>query len=297
MSTGIHQANYLLIDGALHPHAIRYLQQRGEPLEIDPLYLGTSLAPIMEQGPILVHAPVGTSLIDEWQQTPARHEHAIFLTSQAPLQTVARHLRHFIKPPDHLGNTSLLRFADPVVSHFWLSSYGQKHLNTLLGPINDAWVKAPVHQWQASPEEPVTRFTRTAPPEDWNDRFALLGEPQLAAFEQAYQWLFMRQIHAWLTEQHPQRFAAHSAEQVQNWLERVLDTGQAWGLISEYAFVTWADICHTWGLDFMERADSPYQHWLALFPEQKHLPPELRIEALDDYCHTTLNATDATHDG
>ncbi|GFM88097.1 hypothetical protein PSCICO_34960 [Pseudomonas cichorii] len=280
MFTPAHQANYMLIDGALHPNAIRHLQQRSEPLEIEPLYLGTGLATLKEQGPILVHAPVGTSLIAEWQQSAVQHLYASVFTSQAPLRTVSSHLRHFLQPPDHLGNHSLLRFADPVVMYFWLSSYRQEHLDSLLGPVTDLWIKTPIHRWQPEPESPFTHFARHGPPQAWDARFALQGEQQLAAFEQSYRWLFIEQLHEWLTENHSSAFANQTDEQVRRWMEHVLEKGRAWGLESDYAFVAWADVCHTWGLDFMDRTDGPYQRWLTLFPDKAQLPPELRVEAV-----------------
>ncbi|GFM69646.1 hypothetical protein PSCICL_06380 [Pseudomonas cichorii] len=283
MFTPAYQANYMLIDGALRPNVICQLQQRGEPLEILPLYLCTGLEPVKEQGPILVHAPVGTALITEWQQTPAQHLYASVFASQAPLRTVASHLRHFLQPPDHLGNSSLLRFADPAVTYFWLSSYPQDHLDSLLGPVTDLWVKTPIHGWHPQPDPPFTRFSHNNPPQDWDPRFALQGQPQLAAFEQACHWLFMEQLHEWLTDHHPSVFANQTGEQVQNWMEQVLEKGRAWGLASDYSFIAWADICHTWGLDFMDRIEGPYQCWLKQFPEKARLPPEVRVEALAEY--------------
>ncbi|RMQ49514.1 hypothetical protein ALQ04_03375 [Pseudomonas cichorii] len=285
MFTSSHQANYMLLDGALHPNAIRHLHQRGEALEIEPLYLGTHLSTLMEQGPILVHAAVGTALIAEWQQTPAQHLYASVFASPAPLRTVASHLRHFIQPADYLGNNSLLRFADPLVMHFWLSSYCREHLDSVLGPITDLWTQTPVQRWQPEPELPFSHFTRSSPAQDWDQRFALLGEPQLKAFEQAYDWLFMQQLHDWLIRKNPLAFAGQTGEQIQNWLQQALEKGRAWGLTSDYAFVAWADICQTWGLDFMEQTDGPYQRWLTQFPDKARLPAELRVEVLDEFCN------------
>ena len=67
----MNSGNYLLIDGVLCPDALRQLYQRGEPLSIKPLFLGTRWEPLKEQGPILVQAHAPSRLMEEWRTSPA----------------------------------------------------------------------------------------------------------------------------------------------------------------------------------------------------------------------------------
>lgn len=275
-------ANYLLIDGVLRPDTIRTLYQRGEPLVIKPLYLGTRWAPLKEQGPILVRVNAPSKLIHEWRASPRKNTDACAFYSQAPVQAVADHLRRFLSPSDHLGQCSLLRFADPVVLHYWLSSYSFEHLAQILGPIEQLWVHPPTHSWQ--PQAPAFgSFMRDGPIRPWNPQFALLGEPQLAALDQAYRWVFQQRLYNWLNELDPKTFSRKTVAQIDSWLAHALDSGYQWGLVSEYGLATWMELCQLWGLDFIDHLDGPYQRWVTDHPEQARLAPELRIQALDDF--------------
>lgn len=293
--TNVTQANFLLIDGVLRPDAIVQLYQRGEPLEIEPLYIGTRWKELHDLGPILVKLPSNTPLLSEWQQNHLTQADSCPLFSRASLSTVADHLRHFICPPDFHGNTGLLRFADPLVMYHWLTSYGPEQLSQVLGPVETIWVNTPVHTWQSSGDTPVSSFIRPHSTDVRDKNFAILGENQISALELAYRWQFKERLYAWLNTRDPQTFSLLDNDQTERWLNQVLDSGSAWGLVSERGLVTWAETCVDWGRDFATRLDSPYQDWLRLAPEQGRLAPELRIEALDDYRQQTLEAKDTAN--
>jgi hypothetical protein len=77
-------------------------------------------------------------------------------------------------------------------------------------------------------------------------------------------------------------------------MEHAIESGRRWGLVSEYAFATWAELCLLWGLDFTDLEDGLYQRWKSTHPEQARLAPELRLEALDNF---RLNAAkEASHE-
>lgn len=287
-------ANYLLIDGFLRPDAIKKLYQRGEPLAITPLYLGTRWAAIKEQGPITVQAQSPSKLIHEWRTSPEQHNDASAFYSRAEAQTVADHLRRFLSPQDHLGQCSLLRFADPVVLHYWLSSYSREHLAQILGPVEHLWVRTPVHSWHSVLSTPFTSFVRQGPVHAWEANFSLLGEPQIEALEQAYQWVFKERIYAWLNLRDAKTFADKNGAQIDNWIDHALDSARRWGLVTELALATWAELCQVWGLDFTELANGPYYRWTVEHPDQTRLAPELRIKALDNFRFKA--AEEATHD-
>lgn len=291
----VSQANFLVIDGVLRPHAIAHLYQRGEPLEIEPLYIGTRWKELHDLGPILVKLPGTSSLLSEWQCNQLAQADSCPLFSRASLSTVANHLRHFICPPDVNGNTGLLRFADPLVMHYWLSSYGPEQLSQVLGPVETFWIKTPIHTWLSAGDAPITQFSRPHSTDVRDKNFALLGENQISALELAYRWQFKERLYAWLNTRDPQTFSMLNSNQTERWLEHVLDSGSSWGLVSERGLVTWAETCVDWGKDFTTRPDSPYQDWLSQAPENGHLAPELRIEALDDYRQQALEAKDTAN--
>ncbi|AAO56043.1 hypothetical protein PSPTO_2536 [Pseudomonas syringae pv. tomato str. DC3000] len=143
---------------------------------------------------------------------------------------------------------------------------------------------------------PLPFFFNEQPNTTWHPHFALLGEPQLNAFEHCYRWIFEERIHDWLKKTDPLALAKQTDDQIESWLKQALDGAMAWGLTSEYALATWADICHEWGLDFTDQPQGPYQSWRTLYPEHLQLSPELRIDALDEYRQKTHNTTDAQHD-
>lgn len=293
--SNISNANFFLIDGVLRPDAIPTLYQRGEPLEIVPLYLGTRWSGLRDLGPILVKTQGNSSVLRDWQQNHLAQGDSSPLFSRAALNEVAAHLRHFICPPDLNGNKGLLRFADPLVAHYWLSSYGPAHLSHVLGPIETIWVKTPVHTWQSTVDAAITPFLRPQSREPRDKNFSLLGEQQVAALELAYRWQLKERLYAWLNTRDARTFSLLSSEQTEWWLEHVLDSGNAWGLVSERGLATWAETCVDWGRDFASRPHSPYQEWLSQSPINRHLAPELRIEALDDYRQQALEAKDTAN--
>ncbi|SES17399.1 DUF4123 domain-containing protein [Pseudomonas sp. NFPP19] len=290
------QANYLLIDGALRPDALVSLYQRGEALEIEPLYLGTRWDELKDLGPILVSAQHASNLISEWQQSPIWQADTCLLFSRAPLRQVAEHWRRFIAPPDVLGGNGLLRFADPRVMHHWLSSYPSEQLSQVMGPVERMWINTPPHSWNPFDSPCLTSFSHSDLSEPRTIPLATLSEEQLTALEQAYHWQFKEQLYEWLNQRDPLTFTRLSSEQIERWLEYVLSSGNAWGLVSERALVIWAETCVDWGKDFATRPQGPYQDWLDLNPEHASLAPELRIEALDDYRQHRLGAKDTAHD-
>lgn len=277
-------AHYLLVDGLLKPDALKQLYGRQENLEIEPLYLGTRWVNLKDKGPILVQA--SEPLKEAWHSDPQWQGCASLLASHAPLLEIANHLRHFICPPDALGNASLLRFSDPVILHHWLSSFDAGQLQRTLGPIEQLWVAEPRQPWQ--PGKSIATFYGSATPEPWATGFALQGAAQLEAFEQATVFVFQQRLYAFLIRESPDAFAAHSSEQIDHWLEQSLSSGRDWGLVSEFGLATWARYRLALGEDFASRSDGAFQEWL----EQQNAPrctsPEQQLDDFDLY-HDSLS--------
>lgn len=276
-------ALFLLVDGLLKPDALRQLYARQENLDIEPLYMGTRWSQLKDKGPILVKA--SERLSQAWRSDADWRRCACLLQSRASMVDLARHLRRFLCPPDYLGNASLLRFADPLVLCHWLGSFDQSHRDRVLGPIDSLWVERPRQPWQpphASAEETV-QFAVLAPVTTWDPGFALQGQAQLDALEQAHDFLFQRRLYQAIHHEDPAAFTALPSAAIDAWLADALCSGRDWGLTSEFALATWAWYRHELGTDFIDVADGPYQTWLQLQPQCAELPPELRLDAFDQY--------------
>lgn len=275
------QANYLLIDGALRPDALVGLYLRHELFEINPLYLDTRWAELHDLGPILVKPHPDSGLLSEWLVDESLRKDSTLIYSEAPIQQVAEHLGRFVYPPDCRGVSGLLRFADPVVAHFWLSSF-PPGCDLHLGPVQHWWVGSPRQVWESQPLPLWQTFSRSDGPSSWSDEpHVLLGEEQLAALDKAQSWRYTARVHTWLGEQNPQFFAAMSGSQISGWLHSSLQAGLAWGLFTERGLVIWIENCAEDGDDFATRPQGRYQNWLKLDPANARLSPESRIEAFD----------------
>lgn len=269
-------ANMLLIDGVLHPDAKSHLFQHAEPLEITPLYRGTRWDALQDLGPLLVAFRGSPILAGDIYQD------ACWLASDAPLRSVADHLRLFVAPPDVRGFNGLLRFADPVVARHWLGSYEGDHLNAILGPI-DAWhMPNNRHTWEPETSAYWQSYVRSAAAPDGVN--ALLGESQLQALDKAARWRFMEDLNSHFEYSHPHLLAQRPPSTRAQRFEHNLAQAQAWGLSGERSLAIWIEYSLRWGDDFTLQADGPYQRWLANTPNALKLAPELRIQQMDNDC-------------
>lgn len=278
------QANYLLVDGALRPNAMGALYRRGEALDIWPIYHGTRWREIREQGPILVAVAQSSSLISETYQAQAHRPDASLLYSTAPVDAVVRHLQRFIAPADLRSPPALLRFADPLVTLHWLSSYQGTHRDALLGPI-EAWhVPEHAHTWAPVSPTAWQSFTRQGPVPEWDEASTAMGPAQHAALDRAGRWGLKERLYRVLENNHPQHLAQIEQDHLTHWFDERLDEAQAWGLTSARGHAIWIEYSLRWGLGFTQQDDGPYQQWLAYTPEVLGLDPDRHIKQLDNDC-------------
>ncbi|WP_426202223.1 DUF4123 domain-containing protein [Pseudomonas sp. TWP3-1] len=277
-------ANFLLIDGVLRPDAIASLYQLGEPLEIEPLYIGTRWTDLKDLGPILVKPSGSTSMINQTYQNTSNQMDATLISSRATMSVVADHLRRFIAPPDVLGGSAMLRFADPLVTRHWLGSYQGEHLNAVLGPVESWSVPRKSHSWESSTPTQWINFLRSSRPADWQDKYAHLGPAQLDSLGRAARWQFMERLHENLEQYHPRPLSSLEVSERTLWFDERLDEAEAWGLSSERSLAIWVEYSLRWGAGFTERPSGPYQDWLARTPDAPRLAPEIRIQQMDDDC-------------
>lgn len=276
--------DFLLIDGVLRQDALQWLYATGESIEVIPLYNASRWDAVKDLGPILVGLDAHSSLLHELQHSPVLQRQASQIQSTASLNDVADHLSQFITVTDSAGSYSLLRFADPLVASYWLSSYPPSAYQSVLGPISEwlvplsppNWAAAETTQWQSyrpQPDSPVLE-----------SNFNHLADEQVQALEQAYRRSFKERLYDWLSRDYPQVLSNYADQERGNWLEQRLLDAEAWGLASERSIAIWVERCACWGSDFVTRIDSPYHAWLTRTPDAQSLPPELRIQALDEAC-------------
>ncbi|MDY7562705.1 DUF4123 domain-containing protein [Pseudomonas sp. 10B1] len=278
-------ANYLLIDGALRPGALVERLKDDQSAQANPLYSGGRWSELRDQGPILIQLDADSRLVSQWLNEPRKQQDSTLLYSTKPLNVVANHLRQFICPPDAWGGNGLLRFSDPLVASFWLSSFSDSQLAERLGPIEHWWVGRPTHSWQEPSPRSWQRFSRVEAQSSWTPNVAFLDYPQLAALARAQRWQLEDRFYQWLNSRRPDSFAAMNNQQTSDWMQTTIDSGLAWGLFTERGLIIWAEISLDMGSDFADQRDGRYQTWLDRDPEHPGLSPELRIKAFDIFRH------------
>lgn len=270
--------HYLLLDGVLYGQALRRLYARDDDLEIEPLYAGTPWHEVADLGPILVKPGPRSALLNETDIQPEWHGAAAMLSSPAPMVDVARHLRQFNKVTDALGNERLLRYADPLVAWFWLSSYGAAGLTRVLGPIAEWHLSAPTCSWLQQPEARKQVFSGLAAADA--EPVHRLRQAQMAGLEQAYYWQLKQRLYTWLQQNQAAALARIPNEQIDTWLAEQLMGAEAFGLTSERSIAIWCSLSLRHGDDFSAANDGAYQQWI---DQQKGQPLPTADQRLQQY--------------
>lgn len=276
--------DFLLVDGVLRQDALKWLYATGEPIEVIPLYNGTRWDGVKELGPILVGLDDHSSLLSEWQSSRHLQRQASRIQSSASLNDVADHLSHYLTISDDSGSYSLFRFADPLVTSYWLGSYPSSAYRSLLGPLSEWLVPLPPPSWAPSRDVEWQSYRPQPNSPKLGCKLNHLSDDQVQALEQAYRRSFKERLYGWMTEDYPQTLSGLGEQERGHWLEQRLLDAEAWGLVNERSIAIWLERCACWGDDFAIRSDSPYQAWLARTPDAQKLPPERRIQALDENC-------------
>ena len=278
-------SNLLLIDGAMRSDAIRDVYRCHEILAIRPLYLNTRFAELHAAGPVLISLAESSPLISETYHRNAHRPDASLLYSTESVDDVTIHLQRFIAPEDRSsGDKVMLRFADPLTTIHWLSSYEGAQRDAVLGPI-DAWhVPEHFHTWAPVSPSVWQTFLREAPDPEWDDTLVCLGDEQFSALDHATRWGLRERLNMSLEQNYPRLIASIDKRHRTQWLDDRLDEAREWGLISARGIAIWAEYSLRWGEGFTQDRDGPYHQWLAHMPDVLKLPPELRIQKMDNDC-------------
>ncbi|SEQ96494.1 protein of unknown function [Pseudomonas sp. NFACC02] len=279
------QSNLLLIDGAMRADAIHDVYRRSEVLAIRPLFLNTRFAELHTAGPILISLAESSPLIDETYHRNVHRPDASLLYSTASVDDVTTHLQRFIAPEDsRSGDKVILRFADPLTTLHWLSSYGDAQRDAVLGPI-DAWhVPEHFHTWAPVSPSVWQSYVRQTPTPAWDETLTRLGDGQFSALDHATRWGLRERLNTSLEQNYPGLMASIDKGRRTQWLDDRLDEARDWGLNSERGIAIWAEYSLRWGEGFTQDHDGPYHQWLAHVPDALKLTPELRIQKMDNDC-------------
>ncbi len=254
-------AQYLLIDGALYEKALVRLYGRDEDLDIEPLYSGTPWQDVADIGPILVKPGFNSNLLEEVQTNPDWQRSYALLSSAAPFGDIASHLRQLNVLTDPVGVQCLLRYADPSVAYFWLSSHGASDLRQVLGPINKWFMSEPLPMW-AQPEEPRLRSFESI--EAGGDKpIHILTQTNIASLEAAYHFQLKNRLYAWLADNQPTDLERIPAASIAEWLEDQLISATNFGVTTERSLAIWCALSLREGAEFTETIGISIQKWLA----------------------------------
>lgn len=280
------QYSYALIDGVMRPNAIKEIYRFKEAIQLLPLYINTPYQGSYDLGPILVSVLNNRSnLINTLQKDWT--DSATIIQSFEPPQIILSHLQHFITVTDESQSQALLRFADPLITYYWLTSYPENALVDILGPIAQWQIAKPIPVWQTREiqwqiiEKPVNKAPIQL-------TLNYLNQPQLDALEEATEFRFKNKMYQWLINEKPQLFTGQTSQQIGQWLTTCYQEAKAFNLISERSVATWITLCADYGQDFTQIEKGPYQQWLMRYPKNKALPTEVSIQHF--YAYTVEQA-------
>lgn len=270
--------SYALIDGVKRQTAIKEIYTSKEPIQVIPLYMGTRFQDVYDLGPILV-ASINGGIIQKLQQDDWPKSTS-FITTEQPLSVVAEHLKQFTTIQSEAGSEVIFRFADPLVTYYWLNSYDDP-LSNIMGPIQTWQVAKPQQAWYPDELEWHTFTNANTPVADFP--LNQLGDPQMRALELAEGNRFNNKLYLWLVKENPAILEGKTPDEFSIWLNDAVNGARDFNLNTERTYALWVDLCADYGQDFATNPKGAYQQWLTDNPEQKKLPADVKITNFHRY--------------
>ncbi|MGM0826537.1 MAG: DUF4123 domain-containing protein [Pseudomonadota bacterium] len=286
---------HALVDGVRYPNALQRLYSRNDVDEIEPLYLMTRWSSLADQGPILVRLKRNGFVDDADARDEEGYRALSLLSSQASTGEVSQHLCRLVTFNGESGQEQLLRFADPLVTRHWLSSYGNVLPAALMGPIDTWWVadwapnwaKLRPVRWQAYQPQLSDAPKTTVP----SNTFPPMGRDQFAALEAVTRWQLKERLTDYFSEHAAEAWRRLPIEGRGRWLDERLDDARAWGASTERQLAIWIGLSLRWGDGFMAASDGLYARWLAQDPKSAVLSRQEQLYALDAWSRTPAAET------
>lgn len=273
---------YALIDGVMCQTAIKDLYSRQEPLQIIPLYINTPYKDNFELGPIFIAFLADSTLVTELQKGN-KYQSTTFIYSTEKFQTIADHLKHFITVTDETTIESLFRFADPLVTWYWLDSYSESELATILAPIDEWHVAKPIPDWEEQNVEWQIFRKNKESDSSISSTLNYLHEPQVDALNQAADFRFKNKLYHWLKIYKPTVMKNKTPDQIGKWIDYTFQEAKAFNVISERSIAIWMSLAADYGVDFITQKEGVYNNWVNEYSEYKKLPIEVNIQHFYEY--------------
>jgi hypothetical protein len=128
------ESTYAVLDGASVPELVAKLSDARE--EWACLYRGELEPDLAEVAPYLVKLRSESPLTD-WILSEGWGNHwGIFAITQAGLEALRRHFRHFLRVKDDTGKVLYFRFYDPRVLHVYLPTCNRAEIKAIYGPVH-----------------------------------------------------------------------------------------------------------------------------------------------------------------
>lgn len=125
---------YAILDGARDPRIFDMAVTGGAPYEC--LYAGNLPYELAEVAPYLVRLRSDDPLTGELLDACWGDSWGVFLHSRAPLETLRRHFRRFLRVQTEDGRKLVFRYYDPRVLRVYLPTCTETELDTFFGPVD-----------------------------------------------------------------------------------------------------------------------------------------------------------------
>ena len=130
---------FAVLDAARTPDLPRRLSLHGA--EHRSLFLGPGAEVLSDMAPYLVRLEPQTALARWVADEGASDSWGFFFTSEANLETLARHLAGFLLVTDEEGSELFFRFFDPRVLLPFLASCTPDEQRAFMGPMEALWAE------------------------------------------------------------------------------------------------------------------------------------------------------------
>lgn len=124
---------YMILDGASVPDLLPQLSQARE--EWACLYRGELEPDLAVTAPYLAKLRRESPFTDWILQEGWGNHWGVFVVSQAGLEALRRHLRHFLRVRDHTNQILYFRYYDPRVLRVYLPTCNRQEIKTVYGPV------------------------------------------------------------------------------------------------------------------------------------------------------------------
>jgi hypothetical protein len=277
-------SRYLLLDGAKIENLPGHLYRlEGNPT-FEWLYLTTPYKAVFDIGPVLVvlraNSPLEQMFTAHWQ-----HDAGLMLESDAPMQSLAEHLRSLIHARVS-GDVSLLfRFYDPRVLRHWLPALDANERDCKMGLINR--VRLPATEDQE--KHWIVRAHRQNA-EHYGERpWLYLDEQQLQHLNQAQLEAFDQQLLGHVRTYFPECLTQCSTAEQLAWAAACREGAARYGYSSPSEVTRWAALVAAHGTAF---AQAPEHQVYRDLLQQPSLNATQRLDALLEELHRHWLLTD-----